>query len=459
LHDTSIIGIMGGRIPQMAFDADIQQNAAHVKATGSFAAFDPSVASGKPAMKGIVGGTIDVDGTVSNISAGVTPDTVEATARINLEPSNVGGLDITSGTIDGDYRRSTADLRTFDIVGRDLNARAAGTLALDEMGQSNLTVHADSPSLAQVGTLVDQPIGGIGQIDLSVTGNKRELQATGKFVGGGVKYGATEALSMTSDFTAKVPELDARNASVSAVTHGTFVTIAGQNINDLTATTDYANQQMTFDATAKQPQRTMAAAGSLILHSDHNEVHLQRLSLATQGMTWQTVPGSAATIQYANNAVKVENFKLVNADQQVTADGAYGHAGDSLNVTASNVDVAMIDALMLRPPQLSGRLNATAAVTSRRRARLRKSRRTSPSRRAASRNSSTTRSAALSTIPARQSPSTQSCGKIRLLGLTSKGASRQRFSPTRPRARANRSICLSTALRLTPASCRASQRR
>ena len=123
---------------------------------------------------------------------------------------------------------------------------------------------------------------------------------------------------MTSDFTAKVPELDARNASVSATTHGTFVTIAGQNINDLTATTDYANQQVTFDATAKQPQRTVAAAGSLVMHPDHNEVHLQRLSLATQGMTWQTAPGSAATIQYANNAVKVDNFKLVNGDQQIT---------------------------------------------------------------------------------------------------------------------------------------------
>ena len=57
---------------------------------------------------------------------------------------------------------------------------------------------------------------------MTVTGNKRELEATGKFVGGGVKYGATQALSITSDFTAKVPELVARNASVSAVTNGTF---------------------------------------------------------------------------------------------------------------------------------------------------------------------------------------------------------------------------------------------
>ena len=158
--------------------------------------------------------------------------------------------------------------------------------------------------------------------------------------------------------------MTARDATVSAVTQGTFVTIAGQNINDLTVTTDYMDQQVTFDGTAKQPQRTVAAAGSFVMHPDHNEVHLQRLSLATQGMTWQTLPGSEATIQYANNDVKVENFRLVNGDQQIAADGAYGRAGDSLKVRATNVDVGMIDALLLRPPQLSGRLNATGDVTS-----------------------------------------------------------------------------------------------
>jgi translocation and assembly module TamB len=80
-------------------------------------------------------------------------------------------------------------------------------------------------------------------------------------------------------------------------------------------------------------------------------------------LTWQTVPGSEATIQYASNAFKVQNFKLANGDQQITADGAFGLAEDSLNVTASNVDVGMIDALMLRPPQLSGRLNAVSTIT------------------------------------------------------------------------------------------------
>ena len=221
LRDTAI---MGGLIPQLAFDATLQQDTAHVKATGSFAGFDPAVVSGKPAMKGTVGGTLDVDATVANVSTGVTPDSVQATAKATLEPSSVGGVEITSATIDGDYRNAAADIRTFELVGRDVNVQASGTLALNETGQSNLKVHADSPSLEEIGKLLGRPLAGIGTADLTVTGNKRELQASGTVVGSGVKYGTDDdkygALALSSDFTAKVPDLDIARASVSATTTG-----------------------------------------------------------------------------------------------------------------------------------------------------------------------------------------------------------------------------------------------
>ena len=242
------------------------------------------------------------------------PTACRRPAKVTLEPSTVGGLEITSATIDGDYRDSTADIRTFEIVGRDVNVQASGTLALNETGQSNLTVHADSPSLEEIGKLLDQPLSGIGMVDVTVTGNRRELQAVGTVVGNGVKYGTDASESRRARAVERLHREGSgsrrrERAASSATTQGTFVTIAGQNINELTAKTDYVNKQVTFDATAKQPQRSLAAAGSLVLHPDHQEVHLQQLALATQGMTWQTVPGSEATIQYGNDAVTVKRLR------------------------------------------------------------------------------------------------------------------------------------------------------
>src|SRR5205823_3351763 len=92
--------VMGGHIPQLAFDATVAQDTAHVKANGAFADFDPAVASGKPALNGKVGGSVDVDATVSSVSSGVTPDTVQGTAKLTLQPATIGGLAIDRANLD-----------------------------------------------------------------------------------------------------------------------------------------------------------------------------------------------------------------------------------------------------------------------------------------------------------------------------------------------------------------------
>ena len=134
--------------------------------------------------------------------------------------------------------RSATSARSTSPAATSTCRRAARSRSNDT-GQSNLKVHADSPSLEEIGKLVDQPISGIGKIDATVTGNKRELKATGNLVGDGVKYGDNGALTVSSNFTATVPELTVADANVVADTHATFVSIAGQDINELDAKTTY----------------------------------------------------------------------------------------------------------------------------------------------------------------------------------------------------------------------------
>ena len=113
--------VMGGRIPQLAFDATTADDAAHVTANGSFADFNPAVASGRTAMDGQVAGTLRADATIQNVSAGVTPDSIAGTAKLSLQPSTVGGLAIDSAALDADYRNQTGDIRQLQVVGRDVN--------------------------------------------------------------------------------------------------------------------------------------------------------------------------------------------------------------------------------------------------------------------------------------------------------------------------------------------------
>ena len=82
-------------------------------------------------------------------------------STIALQPSRIGSLDIARGNLEGSYHDSVGDIRVLDVAGHDVNLHASGTLALNDTGQSNLKVHADTPSLEQVGKLVNQPLAGI----------------------------------------------------------------------------------------------------------------------------------------------------------------------------------------------------------------------------------------------------------------------------------------------------------
>jgi autotransporter translocation and assembly factor TamB len=360
LTDTSV---MGGRIPELTFDASLAQDTARLEANGTIADFDPAVASGKAEMKGSIGGRLDVDATVANVSQGVTPDSVQARAHVVLDPSTVGGVEITAAEVDAYYRDSTAEIRTVDVAGPDLNLRANGTLALTDDGQSNLQLHAGSPNLERIGKLVKQPLSGIVNVDATVAGNRRELQVTGTLNGSGLKHGENGALNVSSDFTAMVPDLRAVDASGSATTRATFVTVGGQNINELDATTSYDQKQLEFDATAREPQRSVTAAGTVVMHPEHQEIHLRNLGLISQGVQWRTADGAEAAIQYGKDEITVKDLRLVNGDQEITVDGTFGRPEDTLQVNVRNIDVATVDALMLREPQLAGRLNAMATIS------------------------------------------------------------------------------------------------
>lgn len=355
--------IMGGQVPQLSFTATVARDEARVTASGQFAGFNPAALSKNDKLAGEVAGDVTVDATVSALSAGVTADSVAGDVQLNLAPSTVGGVALTSAYIDASYRDLTADVRSLNVIGRDITASASGTLALNDEGQSNLTVHVDSPRLQELGKLFDVPVEGIAKVDATITGNRSELQAAGTLTGNGLKYEENGALALNSTFTARIPDLDAARAAVQADTSGTFITVAGQNVNLLTAKTTYDNKQLTFEATAKQPDRDLSAGGTVSLEPEQQELRLTSLGLQSRGVQLTLAPGADATVKYGGEAIAVDDLRLVSGTAELAVSGAFGRPDDALNVTVTNLDLAVVDALLLREPQLSGRFDATSTIS------------------------------------------------------------------------------------------------
>ena len=146
-------------------------------------AVDPAAATGKAALGGELVSDVDVVATLSDISEGLTLEAVDLTAKASLRPSTIAGFSIENGSIDGDLRNDVFTIRMFDVKGRDLNLSATGTLALNESDESDLKFQADTPSLDEIGMILDKPLKGIARIDGTVTGNRRELKASGNLNG------------------------------------------------------------------------------------------------------------------------------------------------------------------------------------------------------------------------------------------------------------------------------------
>ena len=256
------------------------------------------------------------------------------------------------------------DFQTLEAVGADIKVTGNGTLAFNDTGKSGFWLHAEAGDLATVGKLTGQPLSGIAVLDTVVGGNQREFTATGTLTGDGLKYRTLDALSSSAEFKATVPNLAWERTPGTATTNATFVNIAGLHVNRLTAKTDFADSRVVFDVSAEQPKRTLTAGGSLLLRADDRELRLQQLKFVTQGVTLQTPPGQEAIITYLEPSISVRNFRLQDAMmQQIAADGTFGRPGDVLKVNFGNIDMALIDALLLRPAQLAGRLNGTSDIS------------------------------------------------------------------------------------------------
>lgn len=360
--------IMGGRLPDLGFETHLTNGALNVRVDGSFENFDPARIAAQPRLEGTVSGAVTATLMIVDLTSPITPERIAADGQVALVKSTVAKLDIDNATIDAEYVNGIANVRTFTLHGPDLDAEIAGTLATGQTGTSNLQYRVNAVNIPGLARLAGQEgIGGSATLEGTVTGDRVAATVTGTLKGSNLSYNEHNALDLTSTYTITIPDLDAARARVDATTEASFVKAAGLEINQVTATTTYEDQTIGFTAHVQEEERSLDARGEVILHTDHQELHLPELVVRTQGVEWRTRPGTETTIRYGQNRVELQDVQLVSADQSLSVDGTIALGGEvpagTLDVTAQNVDLQQLERLLLQERGLSGRLSANATLT------------------------------------------------------------------------------------------------
>ena len=360
--------ILGGRLPELAYEAHLSQGTLSVRADGRFEGFNPATLTNRKEVDGSVTGTANMTLQIADVSAPVTPDAITADGSVRLEKSSVGGLQIDTASVQGKYAAQVADLARLQVNGPDVKVDASGRLALDETSASNLKYHVDATNLAELARLAGQKdVGGAAILDGTISGNRSSLQLKGTLDGSNLGYGNNNALDINSTYTVTVPQLTFKDALVQADTNATFVKLGSLELNSVTAKTTFKGERLTFTTNIKEQTRELDATGELILHPDHQEVHLPQLAVRTQGIEWKSAAGAEATIKYGQDRVQLQNVRLVSGAQTLDVNGTFTLKGDApageVKVKAANVDLKQLETLMLMDRGFTGTLSADATIS------------------------------------------------------------------------------------------------
>ncbi len=359
--------VFGAKLSQFGFEAHLDQGALNGRADGQFEGLDPARVSGNDKLQGAVTGAVNSTFQIADISAPMTREAITAEGKVTINSSTIAGLQIDEAEIDGRYASAVGDFRRVHLAGPDVKVDASGRVALDYASDSNLKYHVESTNVAGLASLAGQSdVKGSAVLDGTVKGNASSFETEGKLNGSRLEYGNNAALDLNSQYTVTIPELEFVNAKAQATTTATFVKVGSLEIDDLGATTTYANQQLEFDTKLKEKTRELEAKGDVVFHPDHQEIHLPQLAIRTQGIEWRTA-GNQAAVRYGDGRVELQDVKLVSGDQTLDASGSFAVSGDepagALDVKATNVDLAQIEQLTLQNSGLAGRLTAAAKIS------------------------------------------------------------------------------------------------
>jgi autotransporter translocation and assembly factor TamB len=365
LTDSAMVGT---HVPEMTFKTTILGAALSVTAKGTFDQLNPKVVAGRDDLEGNVNGRVDGTFGITDLTAPITPAGLSFDGHIALGPSLIRNVQIAAADVQGRYQSEVADFQRLLIKGPDVTLEASGRLALDRTSTSNLKYHVESSDITAVGELAGQKdLDGSVVFDGTITGNAGSLQTVGTLNGSGLAYGANKALDLNSKYTVTVPDLNVVNSRVEATTDSTFVSIGGAEINKFTATTTYAQKQLEFSTKFQEHTREVDARGTVILHPDHQELHLPEFAVRTEGVEWRSAPGSQAAIQYGQDQLSFQDVRLVNADQTLAVSGSImpkgGQPTGTIDVRAQNVDLTQVEKLLMQERGFSGRLTADAKIT------------------------------------------------------------------------------------------------
>ena len=263
-------------------------------------------------------------------------------------------------------RDSQLTVAALEIAGDAVTGRASGTVDFSGVATADVEYQVEQADLGELRALTNQDAAGIVSTRGRLTGPSDALHAVGD--ASIARLNAFDVTAVTLDGRYDVTTAgDLARTMAKVDGRGSFLTVAGQAVQDASGTVTVDAGRAAFDLQLTQAEnRKGTLAGTMVLHPAERSIELEGLTVALGGAPWRlAAAGTAPRVSWNDEELSLTPMQFVGGagDERIGLSGTWrSDGGGNLRVAANHVFLETLQGVSGRPARYGGVLDADLGI-------------------------------------------------------------------------------------------------
>ena len=361
--------LFGGRFRDVALDLQIRNDSLAGNGRGAFDRLDAAILTANPEIPGTLSGAFDLKGSLPGLfGVGFDSTVSEISGSASLTASQLKGIDVESVAVNGTFDRGLATLTAAEIKTALGRAVGKGAIAVSR-GESDLTYEIEVADASRLKDFLPFTAKGSGSFRGRAVGPIDRTRIEGTFNASEIEIAGVSALTASGNYRMEGPATRPADATISGDATATLVMAFGQSFGNASGKLTYSGQRLQGELDARLPDSRVARmAGNVIVHPEHNELHVASLQVELGNERWALNPTvGSPLISWSESKLTARDLVFdtgTGASGRISIAGDLGRTAPAGDVSIRIQDVPVQDLRPLVPSMANyrGRLNATITI-------------------------------------------------------------------------------------------------
>ncbi len=361
--------MFGGTIADATLDLQVRNDSLSGSGKGRFENLDLATLTANSRTPGTLNGAFDMSGSMPGLfDAGFRLDVSALRGSLSLASSRIETVDVGRASVAGEIDTGLATLTSFQASTGIGDVSGKGRIAVSR-GDSDFTYEANITDASRLADFTPIPIRGEGTVKGRAVGPLDRTRIEGTFTASNLDGGGVTALTASGKYSLEGPIARLQETTISAEVAASFVSAFGRSFGNTSAKLTYNRERLQGEIEARLPDSRIARlTGAVIVHADHNELHVAALQIELGPQRWALrADAGMPIVSWTGSTLSARDLVFdagAGATGRISISGDLGRTAPAGELSIKVEDVAIEDLPPLVPPLAGyrGRLNGTVTI-------------------------------------------------------------------------------------------------